>query len=367
MIIVILYDPGRLLKALIILFLISSCQVTNQNKNIPIDVLSETAADWEEGDYRNYGYERAELTQLHKFIVDSSNTTGMMVIIDGKMVLKYGDIEELSFLASCRKSVLSILYGKYVDNGIIDLNKSLKDLEIDDNMGLMEIEKTATIEHLLTARSGVYHPASNSGDNTADAPPRGSQVPGEYFLYNNWDFNAAGAVFEKITGRSIYNALRDDLAIPLGMQDFDMNTQKKTGNSDISRFLAYHMWLSTRDLARIGQLMLNKGRWNGKQLISESWISRISSTVTPRNKMNPDHLKEDDFGFGYMWWIWDGDNHLSEYEGSYTAKGALGQYLTIVPQHNMVVAHKTKEDYRRSTSWNSYKRILDMLVIFKGN
>ena len=62
------------------------------------------------------------------------------------------------------------------------------------------IEKTATIDHLITARSGIYHLASNSGDNSPDAPPRGSQTPGEYFLSNNWDFNAAGAVFEQETG-----------------------------------------------------------------------------------------------------------------------------------------------------------------------
>ena len=90
------------------------------------------------------------------------------------------------------------------------------------------------VENLSTARSGVFHPASHPGDARDSAPPRGSQKPGTYYLYNNWDFNAAGAVFEKLTGRDIYDALETDLARPIGMQDFDRSLQKKEGDEKIS-------------------------------------------------------------------------------------------------------------------------------------
>ena len=61
------------------------------------------------------------------------------------------------------------------------------------------------VEHLLSARSGVYHPASNGGDDLASAPPRGSQAPGAYYLYSNWDFNVAGAIFEQFSrGRAAH-------------------------------------------------------------------------------------------------------------------------------------------------------------------
>ena len=129
--------------------------------------------------------------------------------------------------------------------------------------GCCRQELEATVEHLITARSGVYHPASNSGDSTASAPPRGSQRPGTYYLYNNWDFNAAGAVFEKLTGKDIYDALETDLAKPIGMQDFDRSKQQKSGDAKRSQHMAYHMWLSTRDMARIGLLMLRGGRVAG--------------------------------------------------------------------------------------------------------
>src|SRR5262245_40907321 len=121
----------------------------------------------------------------------SLDTTALMVVVSGRVLLSYGDVAHVSYLASGRKSVLALLYGRYVENGTIALDRTLSDLQIDDVGGLLPLERTATVEHLLTARSGVYHPASNGGDNLAHAPPRGSQPPGAHYLYNNWDFNAA--------------------------------------------------------------------------------------------------------------------------------------------------------------------------------
>ncbi len=351
------------LATLFVVLLVISCTTPVENTPTTTSIeTEEVGLAWEEANYEDYGYTDDELRTMQRFIVDSSNTTGLVVIIDGKKVLEYGDIEDLSYLASCRKSILAMLYGKYVENGTIDLSKTLAELGMDDVQGLMDIEKTATIDHLITARSGIYHPASNSGDNSADAPARGSQTPGEYFLYNNWDFNAAGAAFEQETGINIYDALEKDLAIPLGMQDWDRSAQQKFGDTTRSRNKAYHIWLSTRDMAKIGQLMLNRGKWNGQQIISEAWADKIVALVTPLEEMNPERMRASDFGYSYMWWIWDGDNHKEDYNGAYTARGAWGQYITVIPEHNMVVAHKTNSVYRRRTSWNSYQSILDMIV-----
>jgi CubicO group peptidase (beta-lactamase class C family) len=58
-------------------------------------------------------------------------------------------------------------------------------------------------------------------------PKRGSHPPGAYYVYNNWDFNAAGVAFEKLAGQSIYQALQTHLADPIGMQDYRVSEQKK--------------------------------------------------------------------------------------------------------------------------------------------
>ncbi len=309
-----------------------------------------------------YGWSASGLRRAWEFIRDSSNTTGLIVVDRGRVVFEYGDVAELSYLASVRKSVLAMLYGKYVENGTIDLQKTLADLGVDDVGGLLDIEKRATIHDLVTARSGVYHPASNSGDNLADAPSRGSQEPGTYMLYSNWDFNAAGAVFEQESGVNIYDSLEEQLAIPLGFQDWDRSAQRKSGNLSISRNPAYHMWISTRDMARIGYLMLREGQWRNEQLISQDWVRRISSVVTPLGEMNPGRRRDGYFGYGYMWWVFDGPRVVGPFEGAYTARGAVGQWITVMPAVDLVIAHKTNSVYRRTTSWRSWQRFMELML-----
>jgi CubicO group peptidase (beta-lactamase class C family) len=302
-------------------------------------------AEWERIEKpESAGFSAARLEALRSWL-QSLDTTAMMVVVGGKSLFEYGDLARLSYLASVRKSVLAILYGKYVENGTIPLQKTLEEIgftEIDD---LLPLERKAKIEHLITARSGVYHPASNSGDSTASAPPRGSQQPGTYYLYNNWDFNAAGAVFEMLTGKDIYDVLESDLARPIGMQDFDRTKQRKSGDSKKSKHLAYHIWLSTRDMARIGLLMLRQGEWAGRQIVSKDWSKRITSLVTPLNEMNPPSHRSlssgNRWGYGCMWWVWDAPNSPGPFEGAFTGMGAGGQFITVLPALDMVIAHKT--------------------------
>lgn len=339
---------------------------------------SQTAAvfpgkDWQRIEKpESIGYSSARLAALRSWL-QSLDTTAMMASVGGQSLFEYGDLNRLSYLASVRKSVLAILYGKYVENGTISLQKTLKDLEFTDVGGLMPRELEATVENLLTARSGVYHPASNSGDDTASAPPRGSQRPGAYYLYNNWDFNAAGAAFEKLTGRDIYDALESDLARPIGMQDFDRSRQRKSGDTTVSQFLAYHMWFSTRDMARIGLLMLREGTWAGQQIASRDWVRRISSLVTPVNEMNPPPHRALGtgvrWGYGYLWWVWDAPNSPGPFQGAYTGIGAGGQFITVLPQLDMVVAHKTdtgdpvpNSKRSRAVSRTEYDAVLRMLI-----
>jgi len=318
------------------------------------------------GSLSAYGWNADGLRAASEFLADSSHATGVVVVDRGRIVFAFGDIEELSYLASARKSILSILYGAWVENGVIDLDRTLEDLGIDDMGGLLPIEKQARIRDLITARSGVYHPASNRGDDLASAPPRGSQQPGTYQLYSNWDFNAAGAVFEKLTGRDIYDEVQAQLAIPLGFEDWDRSAQRKSGDLSVSVNPAYHMWLSTRDMARVGLLMLNQGSWDGHQVVSREWTREIVRPVTPLGEMNPIRRREGYFGYGYMWWVFDGPKVVGPFEGAYTARGAVGQWITVFPAVNLVVAVKTKSDYGRDMSWESWQRMMELLFGARG-
>lgn len=288
-------------------------------------------------------------------------TTAMMAIVGGRVLYDYGDVTTVSYLASVRKSVLAMMFGNYVASGKIRLDKTLAELRIDDHGGLLEIEKQATVADLLGARSGVYHEASNSGDNLADAPPRGSQKPGAYFLYSNWDFNALGTIFEQETGQSIYDALERDLVRPIGMQDFDRSMHRRNGDAARSMHLAYHMNFSTRDMGRLGYLMLRQGNWKGQQLVPRDWVRRIVSIVTPVREMNPANNRNGPFGYGYLWWVWDGAAARGAFEGAYSGRGAIGQYITVLPRLDLVIAHKTRPG-RGPVSWGQYMELVDRLV-----
>src|SRR5215510_1245310 len=267
-------------------------------------------ADWERVDKpESFGYSSLKLEALRTWL-KTQRTTAMLVSVHGKVIFDYGDLTRVSKVASVRKSVLSMLYGKYVMDGTIDLNKTVKQLGLDDVQKFLRNEERATLEHLLTARSGIYHPSGNQ-DLDAQAPSRGSQYPGVYFLYNNWDFNAAGTAFEKLTKKDIYDALESDLARPIQMQDFDRARQKKIPVTPTSVHPEYAMYLSTRDMARLGLLMLREGKWKDKRLMPRSWASYLTALYTPAAQVGPKWLRSKvgsgpmRWGYGALWWVWD--------------------------------------------------------------
>ena len=318
-------------------------------------------------DPRSVGWSRAGLDSA-SVELSKLASTGLMAVVGGRVLFKYGNVDTVTYLASVRKSVLSMLMGNYVHRGTIDLNKSLAQLGMDDHGGLTDQEKEATVKDLLTARSGVYHAASNEGDDLASAPPRGSQKHGTYMLYSNWDFNALGGAFELMTKRDIYDALESDIARPIGMQDFNRAIHRKTGDSTKSRYLAYHMNFSTRDMARIGYLMLRRGNWNGRQVVPADWVDESTRPFTRVSEMNPPQRRQGAFGYGYLWWVWDGAQATGPYEGAYGGFGAIGQYIIVIPKLDLVVAHKTRPGQRDSTGGpiqvnaRDFFRVLDVLV-----
>ncbi|WP_347375066.1 serine hydrolase [Aequorivita sp. Q41] len=294
----------------------------------------------------NTGFTQQRLDSLTNYLKNNLETTGMVILKDGKILYEYGDINEVGYIASCRKSVLSMLYGKYVENGVINLNQKIGEIGIDEDKGLLEIEKTATINNIITSRSGVFYEPANGGYDENNILERGSVKPGSYFVYNNWDFNVAGAILEMKSGKTVYQEIEEQLAIPLGFQDWNIKNQKEKYNKSKSRYPAHHMYLSTRDMAKIGQLMLNKGEWNGKQIISKNWIDKITTTVTPTEIVNKRYgLNESSpfqFSYGYMWWLADNFKQHPDFEGAYTAHGWGGQFITVIPKLKIVVTHKYK-------------------------
>jgi CubicO group peptidase (beta-lactamase class C family) len=350
-------DRARFAFALILLISVASCAV----EPVAPAAVVYPGKSWERiEEPAALGWSPQRLDELRERL-SRTRALGMFVVYGGRELFEYGDVRKPNASASMRKSMLSELYGIYAASGKIRLDATLAELGIDDLGGLSAQEKEATVRDLLTARSGVYHPAANTGDDLDQAPPRNSQKHGTYFLYNNWDFNALGTIFEKQTGQDLYDAFEHDLARPLGMEDFRRSEQKKSGNLRLSMHPAYPFQLSARDYARFGYLMLRGGDWSGRQLVPRDWVKQTTGEVTPVAQMHPAKHLKGPLGYGYLWWVWDAPWAKGAYQGAFTARGLGGQFITVLPALDIVVAFDTPRG-GGTVGLPEYLGLLDALV-----
>lgn len=283
----------------------------------------------------------SEKLKLADSLYQQSGYATVMALYDGKVFFTRGDIKRNFWCHSIRKPFLSALYGIHVDQGNIDLEKTLEDLVIDDIPPILTAkENQAKIKHLLKSRSGVYHEAAaESPEMEALRPPRGSHLPDTFFYYNNWDFNVAGTIFEQETGTKIFEEFQKQIAIPIGMQDFSPENCYYQFEYQKSQHPAYSFRMSTRDMARFGILYQKNGMWNGNQIISEEWISRSTTAYSLQDSMFA-------CGYGMMWnVIYEGCLifNMINYTGFYHT-GVGIHALIIIPELKLVIVERYNTD-----------------------
>ena len=360
-----MFKPQIVHWLIVFLMLLTGFDLSAQSK------LAFPGKEWERAKPESEVISSEKLKALRVWL-KTQQTTALHISIGGKVVFEYGDTKRVSKVASVRKSVLAMLYGNYVAQGKVDPNSTVEQLGLTDVQPFLPIEKQATLQHLLTARSGIYLPTANE-ELTNLMPRRGTQAPGTYFQYSNWDFNAAGTAFEKSTGKDIFAALEDDLAKPLGMQDFERKLQRKNNEMPVTKHPEYAMYLSTRDMARLGLLMLADGRWGAKQVMPKGWAGQITTLVTHAHELHPMMLgayrtQIGRWGYGMLWWVWDAPIWpgavTGPYQGAFSAIGSNGQYITVLPVLDMVFSHKVDfdADGSRHISPSEFHTILQMVV-----
>lgn len=273
-------------------------------------------------------------------LVTSDGITSLRVLHRGEVVHTVGPQDLPMPIHSMRKSFVSALFGRLVDDGL-RLDTMLSELGIDDSPELTSIEKSATIEDLLTSSSGVYLPLrfDTSFDVFTNAltnwPMRGSSTPGTRFFYNNWDFNVLGEIYQRVSGTALFIAFDRLLAQPLGFRDWDAlkHSHLRYGYDPLGatmRFPNYGMEVSARDLAAFGQLYLDEGCLRGEHLVSPEWVRRSTRPLVQTGLPQP-------FAhYGYLWWVSAGGD-CSLPAGSFSAVGLGGQSLSIVPSHELVI------------------------------
>ena len=277
-------------------------------------------------------------------------TDAYLIVHHGVIVHEYGATTHASNIHSMRKSILSVLMGIYSDRGVVVLNKTLADLDINDKEKLSATERQATVQQLMQARSGIYHPAAYEAPEMAVArPQRGSFKPGEHWYYNNWDFNALGTIFQKFTCKSVFESLRDDLAKPLQFEDFSYSSDTRFQYENTSEHPACIMRLSARDLARVGLLMSRSGRWRDRRIVSEKWVAESTTSYSDTDVPGR--------GYGYLWWV-----NLSQ--KSYSANGYKGQVMIVNTMRDLIIVHQvdTENDPNKNVSGKQFSELFQRII-----
>ncbi|OAV75742.1 putative periplasmic esterase [Bacteroidales bacterium Barb7] len=153
------------------------------------------------------------------------------------------------------------------------------------------------------------------------------EQPGGRFVYNSYATYMLSAIIQKVTGMTVQDYLTPRLLEPLGITDVQW---EKDGNGIIVG--GWGMRIKTSDMAKLGQFYLNRGKWNGEQLLSEAWIAEASS---PHIFQQPERTAEEnagDFfaqGYGYQVWMCP--------DGAYRADGANAQLVVVLPAKDAVI------------------------------
>lgn len=305
------------------------------------------------------GFDSAALAGVCDY-ADSIHSSALMAVFRGHVILACGDVDRKLEAHSVRKSLVSALYGTAVARGEIDLDATLGDLGIEEDGGLTELEKSATVRDIISARGGVYLPAAYApSDQDEDRPERGSHPPGTYWFYNNWDFNVAGVIYERATGEELYESFDRRIAAPLGMEDYEPTDGFRAYEPTLSRHPAHTFRVTARDLARLGQLYLQEGRWGGRQILSPAWVQESTRPASDFGNGR---------GYGYMWWTYAAGSvspetypAMADYD-SYMARGTGGQAVWVIPEAELVIVHRADTDHGRSVGGRDGWTMADRIV-----
>jgi len=288
--------------------------------------------------------------------IDARHITALVVLHDGQIVHESyhrgTGPEDRRISWSVAKSYLSLLLGQLLESGEIP---SLDVSVVDYAPGLKgSAYDGATLRDVLLMKSGVafdedyLDPKSDINrmgrvialggtlDGFAAGLTERRDAPGASWQYTSIDTHVIGQVIRGATGRDVPSLMSERLVAPLGLETEPYYLTDGEGVA----FVLGGLNMSTRDYARMGQLVAQGGQWQGTQLVPQEWIS----TSIQRQAGRP----QDVIGYGYHWWIAVGAD-----PGEVSARGVYGQYVWIDQTRNVVIAMNAADRAFRETGVNA--------------
>lgn len=233
-------------------------------------------------------------------------------------------------LWSLSKSFNSTAVGLAIADGKLSLDDPvLKFFPNDAPANPSDNLKAMTVRDLLTMTCGHETEPKTVGGGPSVKTFLAHPVPhkpGTHFQYNTMGSYVLSAIVTKVTGQTELEYLKPRLFEPLGIEDPQWDTSPE-GNS----LGGYGLKLCTEDIAKFGQLYLQKGMWNGKQLVPREWVEQATSRQVPNDqeshaKMGPDWRQ----GYGFQFWRCT--------HNAFRGDGAAGQFCVVIPDKDVVIA-----------------------------
>ncbi len=234
---------------------------------------------------------------------------------------------------SITKSVVSALIGMALADGRLTLTDTMAQWFPEIGFAPGAHAASVTVRHLLTMTAGFQEVGGRmaSDDPMAVLLRRApASVPGEKFRYSSEDVDLLVAVLERAVGEPAIDYAHRRLFMPLGIwRDIAKSYRKRLWQTDKQGRVkgSRGLHLTTRELASFGQLYLQGGRWQDKQLLPPNFVA--ASTMAQASGGYPERVK-----YGYLWWV----SVDSEGRPAFFASGAGGQYLYILPSLDLVIA-----------------------------
>ncbi|CAN5223375.1 hypothetical protein BH11PSE2_BH11PSE2_15790 [soil metagenome] len=308
---------------------------------------------WKHDKPQAHGLNSAALDKAADQLAAAGERQGLVVIRHGVLVYERywanawakatPEWRNVSF--SSAKSWHSTMTGLAITQGNLKVDNLIAKWHPETESGF---RPGVTLRHLLTMSTGgtlEQKPPSLVPKKLADmtppgpgfeythraAPPAGAPAgyavtlePGKLFYYDGAAVDHLSDVVAGAVGQGTHKYIMDGIVAPLGCEAFNYQPEGIDHKGNIR--IGGSIQLSCRDMARLGQLYLNGGRWAGKQLIAPSYI---------RQAISPSQLAHH---YGFLWWLNGTGRTPSAPKSMYMANGARGQFCFVLPEHDMVIA-----------------------------
>jgi CubicO group peptidase (beta-lactamase class C family) len=287
-------------------------------------------------------YNKREIPKALLDSIEKQNTVAFLVIQDGKLVYErywnHGQ-DSLSGSFSAAKSIISLLIGMAIDEGKIkNVDQPVADFLEHFKEG--DLQKVR-IRDLLTMSSGLSWEESDKGYFSLNAygyygddegytvdKMQVKEAPGQLWEYRSGDTQVLGLIVEKVFGRNISTLVSERFAKPMHFEHDALWLLDGAGKHE-KAFCCFNG--IARDYARFGQLLLNKGTWNGQRIISETYLTEATRPATYLKDPTENNAPVD--FYGYQYWILNHPNGLK----IPSMNGLFGQYVYIIPEKNTVI------------------------------